>query len=233
VRKTLFLTFCIGFLFSNAFGQHQETVTYGFKLGGLYATIGNLPESIRGRDNSFDNSTLESKGKFGMEGGLFLNYKLPNTRVAIQTELLYRLAGENVAYSDPLGKKYDLSFSYSYLQLGGIYKAYPYKGANFGIGAFYGVNLSPNNIDYSSNEAEGIYDVATRQFYIDGLEGANDFSLCFNLGYELKQSIHFDFRYYFGVSDAINSTASSFQFIENLNRSNTFVFSIGYSLHEW
>ncbi|MNE73341.1 hypothetical protein D3C80_1693460 [compost metagenome] len=78
-----------------------------------------------------------------------------------------------------------------------------------------------------------MYDVATRQFYIDGLDGDDDFSLCFALGYELHKSIHFDLRYYLGVKDMVKSNASSFQFIENQNKSSVFSFSLGYSFHQW
>lgn len=213
--------------------QNQTTVTYGIKLGGLTCGISNLPESIQGRDNTFDSHVMESKGGYGLEGGFFLNFKLYDTRVAIQPELLFRDSSQTVAYRDTTGKEFELGLHYSYLQLGALYKVYPYEGLNLGFGAFYGINLSPNNISYTSNEAGGMYDVATRQFYIDGLEGSDDFSLCFALGYELHQSIHFDLRYYLGVKDMVESNASSFQFIENQNKSSVFCFSVGYSFHQW
>ena len=86
---------------------------------------------------------------------------------------------------------------------------------------------------YTRSEEKGMYDVATRQFYQDGLNGADDFSLCFAVGYELHKSIHFDMRYYLGVKDVVNSNPSSFQFIENQNKSSVFCFSLGYSFHQW
>ncbi|KAF2514350.1 outer membrane beta-barrel protein [Flavobacterium foetidum] len=219
--------------FNSIYAQNETNITYGLKLGGLYSKISNLPESIKGRDNTFDNSTMENQGVYGLEGGFFLNLKLYDTRVAIQPEILFRQSGEKVTYQDALGKKFDLGLHYSYLQIGALYKVYPYEGLNLGAGAFYGINLSPNNVTYTSNEANGMYDVATRQFYIDGLEGAGDFALCFALGYELHKSIHFDMRYYLGVKDMVKSHASSFQFIENQNKSSVFCFSVGYSFHQW
>jgi len=218
---------------ASLYGQYENNTTYGMKLGPLYSQISNLPEMIKGRNNSLDNSTLENKGTYGLEGGFFLNYKLPDTRVALQPEILFRQSGDKISYSDPTGKKYELKLNYSYLEIGALYKVYPFEGLNIGLGAFYGINLSPNNISYSSNEANGMYDVATRQFYVDGLEGKGDFSLCFGLGYELHQSIHFDLRYYYGISDVIKTNPSSFQFIENQNKSSVFCFSVGYSFHQW
>jgi hypothetical protein len=226
------IIFCC-FFNATLYSQNETNITYGLKFGVLHSTFSNLPESIKGRDNTFDNSVMESKGKYGLEGGFFLNFKLHDTRVAIQPEILFRQSGETVQYHDAVGKEFELGINYSFLQIGALYKVYPYEGLNFGIGAFYGINLSPNDITYTSNEAGGMYDVATRQFYKDGLDGADDFSLCFALGYELHKSVHFDFRYYLGVKDMIKSNASSFQFIENQNKSSVFCFSLGYSFHQW
>jgi hypothetical protein len=221
------------FFTASLYSQNETNITYGLKFGVLHSSFSNLPESIKGRDNTLDNSVLESKGAYGLEGGFFLNCKLYDTRVAIQPELLFRQSGATVNYHDSTGKEFELGLQYSYLEFGALYKVYPYEGLNLGFGAFYGISLSPNNVSYTSNEAGGMYDVATRQFYKDGLDGADDFSICFALGYELRESLHFDLRYYLGVKDMIKSNASSFQFIENQNKSSVFCFSLGYSFHQW
>lgn len=233
MKVIVYLLMLVSFVNPSIYGQNETNITYGLKMGGIYSKINNLPETIKGRDNTSDNSVYSTKGSYGVEGGFFINYKLRDSRVAIQPELLFRQSGETIEYSDAVGKEYELGLHYSYLQLGALYKVYPYEGLNLGFGAFYGVNISPNNITYTSNEAGGTYDVATRQFYQDGLDGTDDFSLCFALGYELHKSIHFDLRYYLGVKDAIKSNASSFQFIENQNKINAISFSLGYSFHEW
>lgn len=233
MKITLHLLFFI-FLTSTILSAQNETnITYGLKIGGLYSTISNLPESIKGRDNTIDNINITNRGLYGFEAGFFLNCKLHDTRVAIQPEILFQQSGERLSYTDTFGKEFDLQLHYSYLKIGALYKIYPYEGLNLGFGAFYGINLSPHTVQYTSNVADGQYDVATRQFYIDGLEGTGDFSLSFGLGYELHKSIHFDFRYYLGVNDMIKSNASSFQFIENQNRSSAFSFTVGYSFHQW
>jgi hypothetical protein len=229
LRLLILCSFFNTFLYS----QNESNITYGLKFGVIHSKISNLPESIAGRDNTASNSVMEVKGGYGVEGGFFLNCKLYDTRVAIQPEILFRQSNQTVSYKDTTDKEFELGLHYSYLKIGALYKVYPYEGLNLGFGAFYGVNISPNNITYRSNEAGGIYDVATRQFYQDGLDGTDDFSLCFALGYELHKSIHFDVRYYLGVKDAIKSNASSFQFIENQNKISAISFSLGYSFHEW
>lgn len=231
--KTLFLLTLSCFINNMLYGQNETNITYGLKLGALHSTFSNLPACIKGRDNSFDNSVMKTTGAYGLEGGFFLNYKLSGTRIAIQPEILFRKSGEKVAYHDVVGKEFELGLHYAYLQLGAFYKVYPYAGLNLGFGAFYHINLSPHDITYTSNEANGLYDVVIRQFYLDGLKGTDDFSMCFALGYELKDNIHFDFRYYVGVKDMIESTPASFSFIENQNNSRTLCFSIGYSFHQW
>lgn len=233
MKVILYLSIIPFFFNTLSYSQNETNITYGLKFGGLSSKISNLPESIKGRDNTADNSTIETKGVYGLEGGFFLNLKLRDTRVAIQPEILFRQSGEKATYRDAVGKEYELGLHYSYLQIGALYKVYPYEGLNLGFGAFYGISLSPNNITYTSNESGGLYDVATRQFYQDGLDGADDFSACFAVGYELHQSIHFDLRYYLGVKDVVKSNASSFQFIENQNKSSVLSFSVGYSFHQW
>lgn len=216
-----------------SYSQITETFTYGLKVGALQSSISNIPEMISGRDNSFSNYSLKSDKIFGAEGGFFLNYKLPNTRVAIQTELLYRKAGDKVSYSNDLGKNYLLTFNYSYITFGALYKIYPIAGLNIGAGAFYSKNISSGEIEYESNEFDGRYDVINRQFYRDALKGSDDFSLAFNLGYEIEPGFHIDFRYYLGVSDAITNKGSDFKFIENKNTTSTFGIALGYSIHQW
>lgn len=233
MKINLYLLVLIFVTTSSIFAQNETNITYGLKIGILHSTITNLPESIKGRDNTVDNSTLQTMGLYGFEAGFFANLKLHDTRVSIQPEILFQQSGEHVSYTDTFGKEFDLELHYSYIKIGAVYKIYPYEGLNLGFGAFYGINLSPHTLKYSSNVADGQYDVATRQFYIDGLEGTGDFSLSFGLGYELHKSIHFDLRYYLGVNDMIKSNASSFQFIENQNRSSAFSFTIGYSFHQW
>ena len=186
-RKYITLIFSMIFSFI-AFSQHKENLTYGLKLAALQSKISNLPEMISGRDNSLSNYSLNNKGKFGVEGGFFLNYKLPDSRVALQPEILYRSAGEIIDYENTTGKTYTLTLNYSYITIGALYKIYPLAGLNIGAGLFYSANLSPNKVLYESNEAGGLYDVATRQFYRDGINGKDNFELSFSLGYELRES---------------------------------------------
>lgn len=209
--------------------QHEELVTYGLKLGALQSKISNVPEMLTGRDDSFQQFELNTVGVQGLEAGFFANIKLYDTRVAIQPELLFRKSGEKVNYSDPSGKTYSVGFDYSYLVVGAIYKIYPIEGLNVGLGAFYAINLSPASINYQSNQYGGQFDTEYRQFYKDGIEGTNDFSLSFSLGYEFKRNFNIDFRYYLGVSDALKTKNNSFQFSENTNKTSTLGFSIGYS----
>ena len=81
-------------------GQYLDNLTYGLKLGALHSRITNLPEMLIGRENNRQLFDITSKGVFGVEGGLFLNYKLPASRVAIQPELLFRYSGAEVNYNN-------------------------------------------------------------------------------------------------------------------------------------
>ncbi len=228
-----YLLLCLFLVASFGYSQITDNFTYGLKVGGLLSSIDNVPEMISGRDNSFSDYTLKSDKIFGVEGGFFVNYKLPETRVAIQAELLYRKAGDKISYSNALNKNYLLTFNYSYLTFGAIYKIYPISGLNLGAGAFYSKNLSAGAIEYESNEFDGRYDVTNRQFYRDALRGSDDVSLAFNLGYEIRSGFHIDLRYYLGVADAITNKGTDFKFIENKNTTSIFSVALGYSIHQW
>lgn len=223
------------FLFSSIiYGQYNDNLSYGIKVGALHSTITNIPEMLIGRENQLTKFTLEEKGVYGAEGGVFLNYKFPDSRMGIQPEILYRQSGAEVNYNNDITKEsYKVSFKYQYLVLGATYKFYPYDGINVGVGIHYNKNISPNSIEYSSNEESGNNDTAHRQFYRDAIKGKDDFNLGFSLGYEFKEYLHFDLRYYMGIGDVMESKASSFQFIENTNRNSMLSFSIGYSFHTW
>ena len=196
--------------------QYLDNLTYGLKLGALHSRVTNLPEMLIGRENNRQLFDITSKGVFGVEGGLFLNYKFPESRVAIQPELLFRYSGSEVNYNnETTGSSYKLGLRYSYLMLGGIYKVYPFLGLNIGIGAFYSKNLTPHAISYNSNERNGLYDTNFRQFYREGIVGKDDL------------------RYYHGVGDMIGNRVTSFQFLENTNRSSHLSLSVGYSFNNW
>lgn len=216
------------------FSQYEENLTFGLKIGAVNSRISNIPEMLLGREHYLTNFEMKTRGVYGVEGGAFLNYKFPDTRTAIQPEITYRTGGEELTYTNEvLGRNYQLDFKYSYLVLGAVYKLYPYKGLNLGVGIHYAKNLQPHNIEYTSNEFDGRYDTNYRQFYRDGIEGKDDFQLSFNLGYELAHSFHFDLRYYLGLGDAVGTRSTSFQFIENTNRNTLLTLSVGYSFHNW
>lgn len=216
------------------YGQYQDNLTYGLKAGAIHSSITNIPEMLIGREHNLTQFTIENKGKYGIEGGVFLNYKFHDTRVAIQPEILFRQSGERVDYHNSVtDQKYTLTFNYSYLVLGATYKLYPIGGFNLGVGTYYSKILTPNAVEYTSNEHNGMYDTNYRQFYREGIVAKDDFNLSFSLGYELVDSFHFDLRYYLGVGDVLGNRSTSFQFLENTNRNSLFTLSVGYSFHHW
>lgn len=224
----------LGILPTLYFAQYNDNLSYGVKVGGVHSTITNLPEMLLGREHQLSQFSLKEKGSFGVEGGIFLNYKFPDSRMAIQPEILYRKAGTEVHYNNDFSKEnYKLSFNYQYLILGATYKFYPYDGINVGVGIHYNKNLSPNAIEYASNTTLGNIDTSYRQFYRDAIKGKDDFNLNFSLGYEFKEYLHLDLRYHLGVGDMMESKASSFQFVENTNRNSVITLSLGYSFHTW
>lgn len=214
--------------------QYSDNLTYGLKIGVVHSMTTNIPEMLLGRERYLSAFEMKTRGVYGVEGGLFLNYKFHDTRAAIQPEILYRKGGEQLWYQNSVsGQEYLLDFKYSYIVIGALYKLYPFQGLNLGIGVHYAKNLQPHSIEYTSNESDGRFDTNYRQFYRDGIVGKDDFNLSFNIGYELNNAFHFDLRYYLGIADGIGTRNTSFQFIENTNRNTIFALSLGYSFHNW
>lgn len=231
MRYKVLLLLLMGY--NSAFGQSLDRLTYGLKLGVLSSRINNLPEMLIGRDyNKKVSFHMEGLSRYGVEGGFFVNYKIPHSRLGLQPELLYRVSGGRV-HSSSQETTYTLDLNYHYLVLGGQLKLYPYRGITLGFGVHYSKILNPSSLEYTSDENQGLYDTSYRQFYRDGIVGRDDISLSSSLGYEFSEFLHIEARYYYGLSDVVGNQSTSFQFLENSNKTSVFSLSIGYNFSQW
>jgi len=111
------------------------------------------------------------------------------------------------------------------------YKAYIFRGLNPGTGPRIGFNLSPGDIYYTSNgEDQFGPDIRIQQQMRDVSTGRINFSAGVSAGYEFDFGISIDVRYYYGITDVIETSVNNFHFIENHNNSNALQFTIGYAI---
>jgi len=62
------------------------------------------------------------------------------------------------------------------------------------------------------------------------LKGRTNFSIGVGVGYEFSFGMSLETRYYYGISDVVETEVNNFRFIENKNASCSLQFTIGYAL---
>jgi hypothetical protein len=202
----------------------------GIKAGAVYTRINDLPKMLVS-ESYYTGYTFENSSQWGFTGGIYLNYKLKESISAIYSEVSYSRLGNNLYYSDINDFSYDFVVKYNYVNLELWYKAYIFGGLNFGTGPRLGFNLSPRDIYYTSNgEDQFGPDIRIQQQMRDVLTGRINFSVGISAGYEFNFGISMDVRYYYGISDVMETEINNFHFIENHNNSHVLQFTIGYAI---
>lgn len=217
VLASSFILLCISPVFSQ---YHDGALVIGIHGGATYGSVSSLPEVIVSEDY-YTGYTLNGTDAWGAGAGLFVNYKYPGSCFAVQPEVSYSQLNTNLNYEDVRGLLYDVKFKYSFINIACLLKVYPVAGLNLGVGPQVGFNLTPGSISYSSNgESLGFGpDNVQEQAFRTVLKGRHDFSVGLSLGYEFRFGLGVDVRYYFGLSDLVETQVNGYNFIENSNRS--------------
>lgn len=200
----------------------------GIKAGAGYSTITDLSKTLVS-ESYYTGYTFTNNGQPGFTGGLYINYKLQGSISAFYGELSYSRLVNKLHYSDINELEYDLTLKYDFLNLDFCYKAYIFEGLAVAAGPRIGFNLTPGGLFYTSN-GESIYgpDIRIQQQMRDVLKGRSNFAIGISLGYELANGLSVDARYYFGISDVLETEINNFHFIENRNMSRVIQLTIGY-----
>ena len=174
---------------------------------------------------------LKIVAEWGFTGGLYLNYKFRESISAFYSELSYSRVGNKLHYSDINDLKYDFTIQYNYVNLELWYKAYILERFHLGAGPRIGFNLSPGALYYTSN-GEDLFgpDIRIQQQMRDVLKGRINFSLGVSAGYEFTFGLSIDARYYYGISDVMETEVNNFHFIENHNASRVMQITFGYAI---
>jgi len=175
--------------------------------------------------------TFENSEVWGFTGGVYINYKFEESISALYSEISYSRLGNKLHYSDIDDLNYDFIIKYDYLNLELWYKAYLYGGLHLGIGPRIGFNLTPGGLFYTSN-GEDLFgpDIRIQQQMRDVLKGRTNFCLCVSAGYEFSNGLSIDARFYFGLSDVMETEVNNFHFIENSNASRVIQITLGYAI---
>jgi hypothetical protein len=208
--------------------SENQNIQFGFKVGAAYSKITDLSKVLVS-ESYYTGYTFENRNMLSFTAGLFLNYKFDESISAIYTEFSYSRLGNRLHYSDVDSLNYDFDIKYEYINLEAWYKAYPFKGFHLGIGARLGFNITPGALYYKSNgELRYGPDIRIQQQMRDVLKGRTNFAIGIGAGYELGNGITIDARYYYGLSDLMETEVNNFNFIENKNSGQSFQITIGY-----
>jgi hypothetical protein len=202
----------------------------GLKAGAVYTKITDLSKMLVS-EPYYTGYTFDNSSQWGFTGGIYLNYKLEESISAIYSEISYSRLGNKLHYSDIYDLNYDFIIKYNYLNLELWYKAYIFGGFHVGTGPRIGFNLTPGELYYTSNgEAQFGPDIRIQQQMRDVLKGCTNFSVGVSAGYEFEFGISIDVRYYYGISDVVETEVNNFHFIENNNNSRVLQITIGYAI---
>jgi hypothetical protein len=231
--KPIITLLFILFIFIGANAQPPSKVKetknpqFGFKAGTVYSNITDLSKTLVS-ESYYTGYTFENYNKWGFTGGIFLNYKFEETISAIYSEISYSRLGNRLHYSDVQGLDYDFTVKYEYLNWELWYKAYIIGGLHVGIGSRLGFNLTPGALYYSSNGEDRFGpDIRIQQQMRDVLKGRTNFSAAVGAGFEIPNGLCIDVRYYYGISDVMETEVNNFHFIENKNLSRAIQVTLG------
>jgi len=214
-------------------GKNNDNNSYlqiGFKAGAVNTTISDLSKVLVS-ESYYTGYTFENSNAWGFTGGLYLNYKFKESISAFYAELSYSRLGNILHYSDVNDLEYDFSLRYNYINMDLWYKAYVLNGLHLGIGPRIGLNVTPGALYYTSN-GEDLFgpDIRIQQQMKDVLKGRSNFCLGIGTGYEFSFGLSIDARYYYGISDIMETEVNNFHFIENKNASRMIQITLGYAI---
>jgi Outer membrane protein beta-barrel domain len=227
------VTLCFLLCTKIGYTQVGREITYGFYVGGIYSSMSNLPDVIV-RKGIYKNYNLNTEARFGFIGGVYLNWKHPLGKFGIQPEIFYSKQSTRLNYDDIKGLKYKMDFNYSYINTGLLFKYYPLSSFYITLGPCLGINITRDNITYSSNgsqltQSTGVLfqpDPVVQKVLSESLKGSNYIVL--GGGFEFNKKITIGARYNIGLADGLETQENGFLYSENNNIIKSISLHIGY-----
>ena len=219
------------FLYSNLNAQLEEdNFYYGFTAGISSSKISEIQTTLIRPIFPVDTYTTTQNTLLGFTGGVFVHYRFKKSKFAIQPEINYTSQGGNFHYEDIEELAYDINFKYAYLNFAPVVKFYTVHGLYAGVGPQLGIIVNRSALTYTSNQPLLGPDLQIQGSLREVLKGNNQVSLILNAGYDTPFGLSINARWTYGVSDAIETLANGFYFIENKNTSSSFQLTLGYHI---
>ncbi len=203
--------------FSLAAQLPEKEFHYGFSAGVSFASMSDINTSLIRPIFPIESYSTNHQMKAGFSGGSFIFYRFKKSKFSIQPEIIYQDMGGIFHYEDVNELSYDISFNYSYIGIAPIVKYYTVGGLNIHTGPQMAFIVNRSDLSYTSNQPELGPDLQIQQSLREVLKGNNNVSLMLGVGYDLPMGLGLDIRCNFGISDAMETLANGFYFIENKN----------------
>ena len=212
-------------------GQLDENeFYYGFMAGITKSGLSDVSTTLIRPIFSTETYNVSSSDRIGFTAGAFVYYKFKDSKFAIQPEINYYDGGGLFHYEDNEELNYDISFNYAHLQIAPIIKFYFAQGVHLTIGPQLGMILNRSSLKYTSNMPELGPDLQIQQSLRQVLKGNNNVSFVLGAGYDFSSGLGINLRYQYGISDAMETLANGFYFIENKNSTSSISATVSYAI---
>ena len=211
-----------------------QIYSFGFKAGGNYSKVSNLSTIILS-EPYFLHYSIKETGRYGWHLGIFYEYRLEDSRLGFQSEIMFSRQGGNVVFNNyEKDFNYKMEFAYQYMNIVGLAKWFPFqKGFSFGAGPFLGINVAPRSIVYTSWGKGKVpsfgTDLEQQQQLRNVLLGKNNFGLALDLGFDINKLVKIGGRYYWSATNTVETQANSYNFIAAKNINTVWELSVAVS----
>ncbi|HEX5151654.1 MAG TPA: hypothetical protein VFW07_09390 [Parafilimonas sp.] len=262
--KLLLIAFLQAMFIMKSYGQ-LPPFSIGLKAGSTYSYIDDLETTVSPSNDTLNYIpyTLEKQNRWGFCAGLYGLWTLKGDEriqeriLAVQVQMLYVSQGSNLIYQETTGFHYKMEFRYNYINIPIDLKVFPFgvvrgtgdwpnafTGINLGIGAQIGINITSENIVYTSNNTQPSIgtDLQLQQELRNILKGRDNFGFRASIGYEfignannyyMNKGISLELSYYLGLTDVVETMPTTpspndfFKFIETRNRNTCWQLTLG------
>ncbi len=228
--KLVFLTIFIASSLQLTAQLKEKKFYYGFTAGATFSTLSEVQTTIIRPIFPVDTYETKNVPSTGVTTGMFVYYKFPKSKFAIQPQINFASQGGIFHYEDVEDLMYDIHFNYNYLNLSPLIKFYTVHGLFLTGGPQIGIIINRSALNYSSNQPELGPDLQIQQSLREVLKGNHNTSIIIGGGYDAPFGLSINAHWVYGLSDAVETLANGFYFIENKNVSNSFHITLGYHI---
>lgn len=203
---------------------------YGFSAGVSGSTLGDVRTTIIRPVFPVETYDVFDQKRVGVVIGSFIHYRFNRSNFAIEPQILYQDGGGVFRYEDINDLNYDITFKYAHIKIAPIIKYYLVGGAFIQLGPELGLVIDRSALEYTSNQPDLGPDLQIQQSLSEVLKGNNNISLLLGVGYDMPFGLGIDIRYHYGISDAMETLANGFYFIENKNIQHSIAITLSYAI---